>query len=399
MDIKQLVDKNENYLIEMRRYLHRHPELSGEEYETSKFLKNEIEKYNMPIQQASNTGFIATLDTGKPGKTIGLRTDIDALPIQESKNNLKKTREVISENDGVMHACGHDAHMAMLLTTVKSLNEIKDQLSGKIIFIFEEGEERWTGINDMIDTLRPLKIDAIFGMHVLSSLEVGKVSVDAGPVMAGGVGAHITVRGKSGHVARPDLAINPIFAGANILTNIASAWANQLDVTETVTLGFTEFNSGDGSNIIPNEAILSGSLRFYNVDEAKRATSLIQKIAKSVGEAHNCETSFTTKNKNIAYPVDNDKSLAKIAQKGIVKNTPNGLATDEKWFASESFSRYSELAPIAFAFVGVKSEEYGSGAEHHNERFDIDESGLKYGVLAELQFVVDYLTQDQYEEN
>lgn len=113
MDIKQLVDKNENYLIEMRRYLHRHPELSGEEYETSKFLKNEIEKYNMPIQQASNTGFIATLDTGKPGKTIGLRTDIDALPIQESKNNLKKTREVISENDGVMHACGHDAHMAM----------------------------------------------------------------------------------------------------------------------------------------------------------------------------------------------------------------------------------------------------------------------------------------------
>jgi len=289
--------------------------------------------------------------------------------------------------------------MAMLLTTLKSLVKIKDQLIGKIIFIFEEGEERWTGINDMIETLEPLKLDAIFGMHVLSCLKVGKISVDAGPVMAGGVGAHITVRGKSGHVARPDLAVNPIFTGAHILTNIASAWANQLDVTETVTLGFTEFNSGDGSNIIPNEAILSGSLRFYNWDEAQKATALIEKIATNVGEAHNCETSFTTEHKITAYPVDNDKNLAEIAQEAIIKNTPEGLATGERWFASESFSCYSELAPTAYAFVGIKNEEYGSGAEHHNEKFDIDESGLKYGVLAEVQFVVDYLTQDKSEEN
>lgn len=395
MNIKQLVDKNENYLIETRRHLHRHPELSGEEYETEKFLKAEIEKYGLPIQQASNTGFIAILDTGKPGKTIGLRADIDALPIVETESNLKQKREVISENVGAMHACGHDAHMAMLLTTIKSLVEIKDQLKGKIIFIFEEGEERWTGINDMIETLRPLKLDAVFGMHVLSSLETGKVSIDEGPVMAGAIGAHITVKGKSGHVARPDLAVSPIFGGANILTNIASAWANQLDVTKTVTLGFTEFNSGDESNIIPNEAVISGSLRFYDLNEALKATQLIEKIAKNVGAAHNCVTSFTTENKTTAYPVDNDKNLAEIAQKAILKNTPDGLATDEKWFASESFSRYSELAPTAFAFIGIKNEEYGSGAEHHNEQFDIDEVGLKYGVLAEVQFVIDFLTHDK----
>lgn len=399
MKIKQLIEKNEGYLIETRRYLHRHPELSGEEYETVKFLKAEIEKYDLPIQQASNTGFIATLDTGKPGKTIGLRADIDALPIEESESNLKQEREVISENAGVMHACGHDAHMAMLLTTMEILYEIKDQLTGKIIFIFEEGEERHLGINDMLDTLKPMNLDAIFGMHVLSSLEAGKISIDEGPVMAGAIGAHITVKGKSGHVARPDLAASPIFAGANILTNIASAWANQLDVTKTVTLGFTEFNSGDDSNIIPNEAMISGSLRFYDFDEALKATQLIEKIAKNVGEAHNCPTSFTTEKKTTAYPVVNDKELAEITQKAIIKNTPESLATGERWFASESFSRYSELAPTAFAFVGIKNEEYGSGAEHHNEKFDIDESGLKHGVLAEVQFVIDFLTQNKVEKN
>ena len=162
------------YLIETRRFLHENPELSGIEYDTSKFLKDEVSNLGLEIKDVGGTGFYAILDTGKPGKTIGLRTDIDALPIKESESNLANIRKTRSKLEGVFHACGHDGHMAILLTAARILNDIKNHLSGRIIFIFEEGEEIGSGIDKMIEGLKNENIDAIYGNHLASFLESKK---------------------------------------------------------------------------------------------------------------------------------------------------------------------------------------------------------------------------------
>lgn len=242
----------------------------------------------------------------------------------------------------------------------------------------------------MVDLLQPLNLDIIYGMHVLSSLEAGKISVDEGPIMGGAIGVQVKVIGKSGHISCPDLAANPIFAGTNILTNITSAWANQLDVTKTVTLGIYEFHSKSASNIVPESAVFSGSLRFYDLEEAYKATEIIRKISENVAEAHNCRIEFTTKHLNLAKPVDNDPKLAKIVQHSVEQVNPRSLVNGVKWFASESFSEYSRLAPTVFAFVGIRNESLGSGAEHHNEKFDLDEDALIAGVETTVQSVFDF---------
>ncbi|MDR0687692.1 MAG: M20/M25/M40 family metallo-hydrolase, partial [Prevotellaceae bacterium] len=163
------------YIREVRGYLHERPELSGQEYETAKFIRNEIAALGLPVTSVPGTGFYAVLDTRRPGKTVGLRADIDALPIQEHPQNLKQDKKWVSRNAGVSHACGHDGHIAILLGTVKILTELKDQLCGRVVFIFEEGEETNSGIRAMVEALRPLKIDAIYGNHLKSNLETGKL--------------------------------------------------------------------------------------------------------------------------------------------------------------------------------------------------------------------------------
>lgn len=391
INVKEKINQYHDYLIQTRRYLHENPELSGEEVETAAFLKKEVKKLGLEVQQASTTGFIAIFDTGREGKIIGLRTDIDALPVKECPQNLLKDKAVLSKVMGKMHACGHDGHMAMLLTTMKILVDEKENLNGKIIFIFEEGEETNCGINEMIGKLKEFKIDGIFGIHVAAFLETGKVCVDPGAVMAGAIWLQMTVNGKSGHGSRPDLAINPIFAGAAILNGWTSAWANQIDVTKTVTLGIGQFHSGTINNVLPSEAQIGGTLRYFNVEEGKKAFEIINKVAKLTAEAHNCSVMPDSTQRIATMPVVNDDHLAEVAQHAIQKVYPGALATGVKWFAGESFYKYSEIAPSVFAFVGIRNEEEGMGAEHHNEKFDIDEDGLKYGVATATQFAIDLL--------
>ena len=246
------VSNLEEYLISTRRYLHENPEVSHKEYQTSTFLKQEIKKLEFEIIETPGTGFIAILDTGKEGKTVALRTDIDALPIQENVMNLRKKKVSVSKNDGAMHACAHDGHMAIILAAAKILNEMKDLLAGKIIFMFEESEEAGGGAEQLIEILKNYKIDAIYGNHLVSFIEAGKISVDAGPVMAGAILVDFKVIGKGGHGSRPDLSISPIFGSANVLTALASAWSNQIDVTKTVTLGLGSINGGTVFNVIPD---------------------------------------------------------------------------------------------------------------------------------------------------
>ena len=381
----------DDYVRQIRGYLHEHPEVTGQEHQTSAFLQAEISKLGLPCEMVSTTGFIATLDTGRPGKTIALRADIDALPMPENPNNLKGPKKHVSSKEGVCHSCGHDGHMAMLLGAAKVLHSIKDQLQGTILLCFEEGEEVGTGIAGMMKALSKRQVDAVWGIHLTSFMKSGTVNVDPGPRMAGSAVVDFDVVGRGGHGSRPDLSINPIFGTANVLTAIGSAWPNRIDADETVTLGLATIHGGTANNIIPDRVKITGTLRFFNMAEGKKAIQTLKDVAYYAAKAHLCDVDFT--GTRLGYsPVINDVGLSKQVTLGLTEILPAGsIVSGNKWYASESFNRYGETCPAVLAFVGVGNEEYGSGAEHHNVHFDIDEAALKTGVIATLKVATDFL--------
>jgi amidohydrolase len=397
--ILQLVEKYEKEAVELRHYLHEHPEVSSQEFETSKMLKKYATDLGLEVEEvpvddrAAGTGFIATLDTGTPGKTVGLRTDIDALPVQENPNNLVGSRSVISKNDGAMHACAHDGHMTTVIHSMKILHELKDELTGKVIFIFEEAEEIGNGIHSMIEFLKTKEIDAIYGNHLAAFLDTGYVSADIGPVMAAAAIVNFEVVGKGGHGSRPDLSVNPLFAGVDILNSISTAWNNQIDVEETVTLGITQFNVGSQFNVFADRAKIGGSLRYFDVETGEAAYEMLMNTAEKVASVHNCQIEVDKVQGPQTIPVINDEKLALLVQKGVDEIFPGVLTHDVNWFASETFSHYAKIAPTVFSFVGIRNEELGTGAEHHNEYFDMDDDALKYAIGMMTKFTIDYLSQ------
>lgn len=391
--LKKRANELESETIKTRAYLFAHPELSSQEFETSKYLKEKVTELGLLVEEVPNsTGFTALLDTNLPGKTLGIRTDIDALPIKENPNNFAGKRKYNSKNPGVMHACGHDGHMAIILTVIKMVKEVENELTGKIYFIFEEAEETGGGIKPMIKHLENKNIEAIYGNHLAAFLDSGKISVDKGPCMAGAILVDFTVHGKSGHGSRPDLSINPVFASGQILSALSNAWANRIDVTKTVTLGLTQIHGGTANNVIPDCVKIGGSLRFFDIEEGNKALKLMKNVIQLTAQAHECTVEFDAAFDIAAAPVVNDKALSHLAQNGIKELLPSSLVHDITWFASESFNQYSKIAPSVFAFIGMHDEEYGSGAEHHNNQFDLDDHALIYGVLATSKFAVDYLT-------
>lgn len=397
-EILKFIEQHDNEARKLRQYLHEHPEISAHEKSTSKFLKEIVRELGLEIEEvpkagtSAGYGFIATLDTGRPGKTLALRTDIDALPIKENPNNLAGPRDVISKNDGVMHACGHDGHMTTLLYTMKLLNELKEQLTGKVIFIFEEGEEIGSGINETIKLLKNKNIDAIYGNHLASFLDTGKISADIGPVMAAITTVDFKVIGRGGHGSRPDLSINPLYVGVDILNSLSIAWNNQLNVEETVTLGLTQFHVGEAHNVFADEARIGGTLRYFDMDAGAHAYEVLQKVANNVAATHNAHIEIMEDAGLLAIPVINDEKLALQAQTSIEDLFPGHLVHNVNWYASELFANYGEVAPYIFTFVGIRNEELGSGAEHHNEYFDMDDNALKYAIGTMTKFAVDYLT-------
>ena len=262
--IRLQAEAQQDYVIESRRTIHRFAEVSGKEFKTSAFIEEEIKKAGLPYEKAGDTGWIAILDTGKPGSRIALRADIDALLVPEEPNNLAGPRVVVSDDPHTSHACGHDAHTAMLLGAMRVLAEQRDNLAGVIYFCFEEGEEDGRGILAMLNQLSAHGVDVCWGIHVYAGLESGKICVSAGPRMAGAAGVGIKVIGRGGHGSRPDQAINPIIPAAHIITQLNSAFMNQLNVEETVTLGLGMVKAGEATNIIPDDAYVGGTARFFN---------------------------------------------------------------------------------------------------------------------------------------
>lgn len=388
LHMKELMLEQQSYMKEMRREFHRHPEISGEEYHTREILIREIENMEIPYKKLAGTGLIAIIKGGKPGKHRVLRADIDGLQVQEEEENLKQKKECISCVEGVSHACGHDAHMAMMLGTMKVLKRLQDEIEGTIYCCFEEGEETNCGIETMLEALKEYPVSECFALHVYNGLDAGKVNVVPGPRMAGTVGIGFHIKGKSGHGSRPDQAVNPIIPAAHIITQVNSAFVNQLNVEETVTLGFGMFRAGEATNVIPDDAYVGGTARFFNRTEGEKALALINRIAESTAACHGCGIEFQKRHAISPYPVVNDSRVALQVQDTLGQICGREVLGEcSRWYASECYSAYLERYAGALGFLGIRNEELGSGAAHHNGKFDIDESVLYLGACAEAAFV------------
>lgn len=378
--IKKQIDASEREFLSIMKHLHEHPEESGCEFETSTFLKDYTKSLGLNIYEVKGTGFIAELDTERRGKTLVIRSDMDALPLAEENQNLIGKKRTVSKREGISHLCGHDAHMTMALWTMKIMAEMKEGLSGRLLFAFEEGEEIGKGILPMLKTLKKLEpIDGVWGMHVASFVDNGLLSLSEGPVMSGVFPIEITVKGKGGHCSRPDLSSNPLFAAASIINALGSAWANRMSPDHPVSLGLTTIHGGDSWNAIPDEVKIGGSLRFFDLESGFKAKKILEEVSEHAAKSQNCTASLM--NSEVYTPLRNDVKFVKDIRNMLRQDLGERLVSGHKWYASEPFSRYGEIYPAAFGFLGTFNEAEGFGAEAHNGRFEVDESILPFGTL------------------
>ncbi len=398
MNIKELAIETEDYIIKHRRHIHENPELSGREENTVAYIINELESLGIKAINVPQGGVIGVIEGKGPGKTVLLRADVDALPINESPVNLKGPKNCISKCPGVSHMCGHDSHTAMLLGIAKILSKNTDQFNGRVIAAFERGEEAGHGeVINLINYMKQndLKYDFCWGMHVIDTVPAGQVQIASGPVNAGYYLFEYAIRGKGGHGSRPDLFNNPIDCFVAIYNSYNTLRWRHVDPFDPLTSSMGILTaSSNKTNIIPDEVRFGGSLRFYS--EEKGAIPFIEafnSIIENTAKMYNCEVrpiELIGPNPSVI----NDKAAAQSAKKvlaGILGEDAVHEATPS--MGSESYAYFMKEAPGLFITVGIHTPEKGTGGGMHNALFDMDESGLKYGVMAALAVALDVLSK------
>lgn len=392
IDSLKSAEEVENYVIGLRRDLHLHPEISLHEERTIKVVMEELTKMGIVVEVVPNGGVIGIINGEQEGKSLVLRADLDALPMKEEELNLKERKIVVSRNDEAAHTCGHDGHTAMLLGAAKILSQNKDKLKGKVILAFEQGEENATGIFNILKRLIEIGADGVWGIHLKSDIPSGKISVDAGPRMAGYFTFSIRIIGKSGHGSRPDLAISPLDCFTDFYTQLKAMRLNALDPFSAVTYAIGSLSSGSVANIIPDTLEFSGTCRYLNYEQGLRAEHEFKRILEKICELHYCTYEFITEPKAVNLFVYNQEDCASVALEAVKTSIgEEAVYHYPAWMASESFAYYQKYFPGVFAFLGIENKEKGTGAEHHNAHFDLDEDVLKLGVAATVQYTIDFL--------
>ena len=389
MDIKEKAENIKDYIIEMRRHFHQNPELSLEEFETTKKILNELEKMGIEVSTFKDglTGCVGTIKGAKEGKTLLLRADIDALSVHE-KTNL----EFASRVDGKMHACGHDCHAAMLLGVAKILSEMKDKFSGNIKLFFQAAEEIGLGAKLSIEQGVMDNVDACYGVHVTPRFESPKINMQYGERMAATDVFKLTVEGTSSHGSSPHLGHDAIVASAAIITalqTIVSRINNPLKPA-VVTIG--TIKGGQRFNIIANEVIMEGNVRTFDEIFRKEIETYIREIAESVAKAHSCTAKLEYRY-GTGVVLNKDKNLVDIAQNAVKKlYGEDSLVEMEKITGGEDFSLLMEKAPGIFGYIGTRNPRVsGSEKINHHECFTVDEDALIRGTAVAVQFALDYL--------
>lgn len=391
--------KHEDYIINMRRYFHENPELSNQEHNTVKTIAAELDSMGIDYVIVENGGILATIKGATDnGKAVLLRADIDALPVQETPDNLKVGgRTCISKVDGVMHACGHDGHIAMLLGAAKILSEKKSELAGTVYLCFERGEEAVGNVGYIFAYIEKqgIKIDTVYGTHLLATAPSGYMVINDTNMMAGAMAFDITIDGRGGHGSRPDQAVNPIDAFWAIYGGMLSLRVQKIDPYKTLTYSVGKVNAGNAGNIIPQTANFSGSMRTFDQEGAGMTFyNELRNLIDRTCEAYGCRPIYNFYTKP-GLPIVNDPELAQFARKVIGAEIGTDIVGEgEPWMASDSYSQYLKQWPGVYAFLGMENVEKGIGAAHHNQAFDVDESVLKLGSAAAATYAIEYLRTD-----
>ncbi len=386
MKVKSLAQKYEDYIVGLRRYFHTYPELSWQEENTSRKIKEELDSLNIPYVSVANTGVIATIEGSIEGPAIGLRADMDALKVSEAAE-----LDYRSKNHGIMHACGHDGHIAMLLGAAKILNELKEELKGKVKLIFQPAEETIEGAKEVIKTGELDDLSAIYAIHLWADLEQGKISLEPGPRMASADKFTLKVYGKGGHGSAPHQGIDAAIAASSILMNLQTIASREIDPLEPVVISVGHLTAGEKFNIIAKEALIEGTSRCFNKDIRNKLPNIIERIALNTAQAYRAEIEF-----DYEYgtpPTINDERCSQIAYRAA-KNLfeEESITKMKEVTGGEDFAIYLDQVPGALIFLGARNETEGIVYPHHHEKFNIDETVLKNGSALLSQIALDYLT-------
>lgn len=383
MNIKPYVLKEQEHLIALRRYFHAHPEPSLKEYETAKKIEQELDAYGIAHERVGETGVYASIHGGKgTGKVIALRADIDALAMDDLKDV-----EYCSKNQGCAHACGHDAHTAVLLTAAKLLKETQESFAGEVRFFFQQAEEIGQGARQFVEKGLLNGVDRVYGAHVCSSIDVGDVSLTPGPMNASCDYFKITIKGKGAHVSTPQLGIDALYIASSIVVNLQSIVARNTAPIDSAVVGVGVLKAGTQYNIIAEDAVIEGTTRAFTPETRAFTNERVKMIAQKTASMYGAEVivSFT----DYAAPLINDAEAADevrdIARHII--GSEHIISNQTKMLQADDFADYLAKVKGVYAFVGSRNQKNSNtGMAHHHGLFDIDEDAL----LISLNLFVDY---------
>ncbi len=386
IEIRSEVEQIRNYAVNLRKYFHQNPELSLEEWETSKRIKTELKEMDIPFIETAGTGVIGLLGNGEP--VIALRADIDALKVEE-KNEVGYK----SCNPGVMHACGHDAHMASLLGAAKILKAHEQELNCTIKLIFQPAEEVCKGAKMIMDAGYLDHVEQIFGLHVFADIPVGYINIEPGPRMAESDLFKITIRGRQGHAGKPQQCVDATVAAAATIMNLQQIVSRETNPIDAAVVNIGHVVCGTVRNVVAGNAFMEGTVRTFSRDEGKRIAAAVRRVA--MGTAATYHATADVEYVLSAHPaVDNDPGVAELALAGARKVFPEEAFIDvPKMMLGEDFSVYQQRIPGAFAFIGAGNEQMGRAYPNHHEKFNIDEKAVSNCIMVYLAYVQEYVNR------
>lgn len=394
MDVLKFVKEKNDCLIRTRRYVHQHPELSWKEYKTTDFIEQELQKLGLETQRfEGHTGVTATIHGKKAhtgSKTIMLRADIDALPIIEDTG-----LEFSSVCPGVMHACGHDTHIAMLLTAAQILSEHQNELCGNVKLLFQGGEETAIGAKYYVDQGIMDGVDAVYGCHIATWLDAPYISVNEGPHFAGTDEFYIYVKGVNAHGGTPQLGRDAVIAASAIVMNLQSIVSRRIDSLESMVITVGKIEGGSNYNVVSGEATLNGTVRTFSHEIQAQAPVLMREVIENTAKAFGC-TAELKYLKKTGPVIHDDKKMIALAEhaaaelygKEILRVTkPTGVGDD--------FAYFMEKAPGIYATIGAANEKIAKVYPHHHAKVVFDETSMERGTAMFVQMAVDYLNSSQ----
>ncbi len=385
-DILKKAEGLKQKMIDLRRDFHQYPELGLQEFKTARKVEGVLKALGLKTRMFVNgTGVRGFLKGSEEGESIALRADMDALPIQEETDLPYQ-----SKNKGVMHACGHDAHIAMLLGAATILSEMKKELKGNVAFIFQPAEEIGAGAKAMVEEGALEGADRIFGLHVYSILPFGTLGYRPGPLMAAGDFFDVKITGKGGHGGLPHLAVDPIVIAANAIGTLQTVVSREVDPVESAVISICKMNGGEAYNVIPETATFGGTIRTHKPELRESLPKRVMEILNGLVSGMRGSYEFNLMSKFPAT-INDEKMTAFVVNVAEELFGKDKLQLMKPLMGSEDFSFYLQKVPGTFAFLGVENKEKGIIYPHHHPRFNIDEEILPLGTALHVSVAMEYL--------